>query len=49
MRENRRFSMNEVALFTLKDGKSAKEEFFYARAQALALRFEGFESFRQRL
>ena len=28
--ENRRFTMNEIALFTVKDGKIAKEEFFYA-------------------
>lgn len=27
--ENKRFTMNEVGLFTVKDGKIAKEEFFY--------------------
>jgi len=27
--ENRRFTMNEVGLFTVKDGKIVKEEFFY--------------------
>lgn len=27
--ENRRFNMNEVGLFTVKDGKIVKEEFFY--------------------
>lgn len=27
--ENRRFTMNEIGLFTVKDGKIAKEEFFY--------------------
>jgi len=27
--ENRRFKMNEIALFTVKNGKIAKEEFFY--------------------
>jgi ketosteroid isomerase-like protein len=27
--ENKRFPMNEVGLFTLKDGKIVKEEFFY--------------------
>ena len=28
--ENKRFTMNEVGLFTLKDEKVAKEEFFYS-------------------
>jgi ketosteroid isomerase-like protein len=28
--ENKRFTMNEVGLFTVKDGKIAKEEFFYS-------------------
>jgi ketosteroid isomerase-like protein len=28
--ENKRFTMNEVGLFTIKDGKIAKEEFFYS-------------------
>jgi ketosteroid isomerase-like protein len=28
--ENKRFTMNEVGLFTVKDGKVAKEEFFYS-------------------
>lgn len=28
--ENRRFPMNEVGVFTVKDGKIVKEEFFYA-------------------
>ena len=28
--QDRRFSMTEVALFTVKDGKIAKEEFFYS-------------------
>jgi ketosteroid isomerase-like protein len=27
--ENRRFTMNEIALFTVTNGKIAKEEFFY--------------------
>ena len=28
--ENKRFKMNEVGLFTVKNGKIAKEEFFYS-------------------
>jgi ketosteroid isomerase-like protein len=28
--ENRRFKMNEIGLFTVKNGKIAKEEFFYS-------------------
>jgi hypothetical protein len=28
--ENKRFTMTEVGVFTVKDGKIAKEEFFYA-------------------
>jgi hypothetical protein len=28
--ENKRFTMSEVGPFTLKDGKIAKEEFFYS-------------------
>lgn len=28
--ENKRFPMNEIGLFTVKDGKIVKEEFFYA-------------------
>jgi ketosteroid isomerase-like protein len=27
--ENKRFTMSEIGLFTVKDGKIAKEEFFY--------------------
>jgi ketosteroid isomerase-like protein len=27
--QNRRFTMNEIGLFTVKDGKITKEEFFY--------------------
>jgi ketosteroid isomerase-like protein len=27
--ENKRFTMNEIGLFTVKDGKITKEEFFY--------------------
>lgn len=27
--QNKRFTMNEVGIFTVKDGKIAKEEFFY--------------------
>ena len=28
--ENKRFPMDEVGLFTVKDGKIVKEEFFYS-------------------
>jgi ketosteroid isomerase-like protein len=28
--ENKRFTMDEIGLFTVKDGKIAKEEFFYS-------------------
>lgn len=28
--ESKRFTMNEIGLFTVKDGKITKEEFFYA-------------------
>lgn len=28
--ENKRFTMNEIGLFTVKDGKITKEEFFYS-------------------
>jgi ketosteroid isomerase-like protein len=28
--DNKRFTMNEIGLFTIKDGKIVKEEFFYS-------------------